>query len=180
MATAAVSSANVINPATPIPPVFDPSHDPNVVSPPPDAPAAACFGAGSQGFVKIGDVALVDGNGPVPAVLVDVGSDAYFGLTLRTNRVLSEVSGCNSVYEWIDSDLQPNFQVDCSTMELGSYWSGVKQTCYSYALPSSTPGIAVFSLFCGANVANIYSCLQQQGLYGDLEFAFMNWATSAN
>ncbi len=169
---------NVLNPATPIPPVSDPSHDPNVPSPPPNAPAAACFGAGSHGFLNIGDAFFVDGNGPVPAVLVDEGSDAYFGLTINTNRVLGEVSGCDSVYQWIDADLAPNFQVDCSTMELGSFWSGVKQTCYSYSLPSNTPGIAVFTLYCGTSAANIYSCLQQNGLYGDLQSAFISWATS--
>ncbi|EIW53198.1 uncharacterized protein TRAVEDRAFT_74601 [Trametes versicolor FP-101664 SS1] len=180
VSTAASSSMNVLNPATPIPPVSDPAHDPNVPSPPPDAPAAACFGAGSHGFLKIGDAFIVDGNGPVPAVLVDEGSDAYFGLTVNTNRVLGEVSGCDGVYQWIDSDLAPNFQVDCSTNEFGSFWSGVKQPCYMYNLPSDTPGIAVFALYCGTSASNIYSCLQQNGLFGGLQSAFLTWATSDN
>ncbi|KAI0365298.1 hypothetical protein BV20DRAFT_767203 [Pilatotrama ljubarskyi] len=175
--TSAVSAeANVIKPATPVPPDVDPSRDPVTNSgPPAGAPPAACFGAGSKGFLKIGDTYFVNENGKAPATLVDVGSDAYFGLTLPTNRALVSIDGCNGVYQWQDKDLQPDFQVDCSTMELGSYWNGVKQTCYSYSLPSNPD---VFDVICGNNIGNIYTCLQIYGAYGDLNPGFITWATS--
>lgn len=169
------NAQNVIPPQTPIPPDTDPAKNPNVnQGPPPNAPAAACFGAGSTGFLKIGDSYFTNANGNAPATLVDVGSDAFFGLTLPDDRTLESVAGCAGVYGWADgAPLAPDFQVDCSTLELGSYWNGVKQTCYSY---STSPGS--FSVLCGNNLGSIYSCLQGQGLYGTLTPAFINWATS--
>lgn len=152
---------------------MDPDHDPNIPSSPPSAPAAACFGAGSKGYVLFNGEVLVDSHGPVQAVLIDVGSDAYFGLTVGTNRALTQAPGCSGVYQWTESDLQPNFQVDCSTNEIGSYWNGVRQRCYAY---SYTPSIT--ALFCGTDVGNIYSCIQNQGLYGEVELGTMTWATS--
>ena len=80
------------------------------------------------------------------------------------------------MYVWEDGEaLQADFQVDCSTMELGSYWNGVKQACYTYTEPTS-PGI--FSVICGNNVGDIYACLQESSLFGNVDSAFINWATS--
>ncbi|KAI0751303.1 hypothetical protein C8Q80DRAFT_1156547 [Daedaleopsis nitida] len=171
------SSSNVVQPATPVPPDVDPSKNPTLnTGPPAGAPPAACFGAGSQGFLKNGDTYFVNENGKAPATLVDVGSDAFFGLTLPTTRSLAAAQGCNGVYVWEDgAALQADFQVDCSTMELGSYWNGVKQACYTYTEPTS-PGI--FNVICGNSVGDIYACLQESGLYGNVDSAFINWATS--
>lgn len=152
---------------------MDPDHDPTLPSPPPAAPPAACFGAGSEGFVLLNNAVFINDTGPVHAKLVDVGSNAYFGLSLGTNRALGAVAGCNAVYEWVIADLQPNFQVDCSTNELGSYWEGVKQRCY---VINDTPGRA--PIFCGNNAADVYACLQGMGRYGDVELATPQWATS--
>ena len=166
---------NVIPPSTPVPPDTDPMKNPNLNSgPPPNSPPAACFGAGSRGFVKIGDLYLTNENGRAPATLVDVGSNAFFGLTIPTDRTVEAVVGCPGVYGWAGGDPRaPDYQVDCSTNELGSYWNGVKQACYSY---DRSPG--VFSVFCGNNLGNIYACLQGAGLYGTLSPAFFTWATS--
>ncbi len=171
------SSSNVVNPATPVPPDVDPSRDPVVNSgPPAGLPAAACFGAGSKGFLKIGDTYFVNENGKAPATLVDVGSDAFFGLTLPNNHALLPVDGCSGMYEWrVDGGLQPDFQVDCSTMELGSYWNGEKQACYAYR-EADVPDL--FLVLCGNNIGNIYSCLQAANAFGTLDPAFISWATS--
>ncbi|KAI0357228.1 hypothetical protein OH77DRAFT_1399844 [Trametes cingulata] len=165
------SSDNVIDPQTPIPPNTDPSKNPLINSgPPPNAPAAACFGAGSQGFVRVGSSCFTFENVCVLSQLQDVGSDAYFGLTIRNNWALVPYAGCKGVYRWDDAPLAPDFQVDCSTMELGSYWNGQKQTCYTYPTSDFT-----FTTVCGNNIANIYTCLQQNGVYQTLRPAFINW-----
>ena len=165
---------NVIPADTPIPPDTDPVKNPNLNSgAPPDTPAAACFGAGSQGFVKIGDSYLTNENGNAPATLVDVGSDAFFGLAIPTDFILVAVDGCPGVYTWTGGALGPDFQVNCDTMELGNYWNGAKQACYSYDL-----GSGVFAVFCGNNLGNIYSCVQSAGDYGSLSPAFFTWSTS--
>ena len=166
---------NIIPADTRVPPDTDPAKNPNVNSgPPASSPPAACFGAGSTGFLKIGDSYFVNSNGKAPATLVDVGSNAFFGLTLPNDRILESVVGCPGVYGWANDDgLAPDFQVDCNTLELGSYWNGVKQACYSY-----DEGGGIFTIFCGNNLGNIYSCLQGAGLYGSLAPAFINWATS--
>ncbi|KAH9851153.1 hypothetical protein C2E23DRAFT_261168 [Lenzites betulinus] len=175
--TALESSSNVVKPATPVPPDVDPSRNPTVnAGPPASAPPAACFGAGSHGFLKIGDSYFTNENGKAPATLVDVGSNAFFGLTLPTTRTLAPVQGCNGVYVWNNgAPLQAEFQVNCGTMELGSFWNGVKQACYAYS-DASSPG--TFSVLCGNSVGSIYSCLQQSGSFGSLYPAFINWATS--
>ncbi|RPD59677.1 hypothetical protein L227DRAFT_611879 [Lentinus tigrinus ALCF2SS1-6] len=169
------NAQNVIPPSTPIPPDTDPAKNPNInLGPPPNTPAAACFGAGSKGFLKTGDSYFSNANGKAPATLVDVGSNAFFGLTLPDARTLEVIIGCSAVYVWAVGDaLAPNFQVNCATNELGSYWSGKKQACYSY---STGPG--TFVVFCGNNLGSIYSCLQGAGLYGTLSPAFISWATS--
>ncbi|KAI0757834.1 hypothetical protein C8Q80DRAFT_1265676 [Daedaleopsis nitida] len=172
----AIQEAQDVVPANvPIPPDTDPAKNPNNnAGPPPNAPPAACFGAGSQGFLKIGDTYFTNENGKAPATLVDVGSDAFFGLNIPTSRTLEAVVGCPGVYGWASgAALAPDFQVDCGSLELGSYWNGAKQQCYSY---NTGPG--TFSVICGNNLGNIYSCLQGAGLYGTLNPAFINWATS--
>lgn len=177
VSTAVDSSSNVINPATPVPPDVDPSRDPVINSgPPAGIPAAACFGAGSKGFLKIGNAYFVNENGKAPAALVDVGSNAFFGLTLPTTYALVPVDGCSGMYRWTSgAALQPDFQVDCSTMELGSYWNGEKQACYAYG-EADVPGR--FIVLCGNNIGNIYSCLQSANAFGTLDPAFISWATS--
>ena len=169
------NAQNVIPANVPIPPDTDPAKNPNVnQGPPRDAPPAACFGAGSQGFLKIGDAYFTNENGKAPAALVDVGSRAFFGLTLPTRRTVENVVGCPGVYAWANDDpLAPDFQVNCDTLELGSYWNGVRQQCYSYDL-----GPGVFSVICGNNLGSIYACLLGSGLTGTLNPAFFNWATS--
>ena len=77
------------------------------------------------------------------------------------------------MYGWADDTLSPDFQVNCNTMEFGSYWNGVKQQCYTYDI-----GAGVFTVFCGNNLGTIYACLQGAGLAGALSPAFFNWATS--
>lgn len=177
MSDAVDSSSNVVNPATPVPPDVDPSRDSVVNSgPPAGTPAAACFGAGSKGHLKIGDAYLVNENGIDPATLVDVGSDAFFGLTLPISYAILPVDGCSGVVRWVGGvALQADFQVDCSTMELGSYWNGKKQTCYAYSEPD-LPG--PFIVVCGDNIGNIYSCLQAANAFGTLSSAFISWVTS--
>lgn len=64
------------------------------------------------------------------------------------------------------------YQVDYAAMELSAYWSGVKQTSYEYF---TTPEL--FALLCGKNEGSIYACLQGIGLFGDLNPAFVGWAT---
>ncbi|KAJ8496397.1 hypothetical protein ONZ51_g1160 [Trametes cubensis] len=170
------SQSNVMNPQTRVPPDTNPPNNPNVNSgPPASVPPAACFPAGSKGFVKIGDSYLINQNGKAPATLVGVGSSSYFGMTIPTNVEVQVVDGCQGVYTWnfAASGLQPDFQVDCSTNELGSYWNGQKLPCYAYPISASQ-----FHVLCGTNVGNIYSCLQNGGLYGQLSPAFFTWATS--
>ena len=165
-----------MNPQTRTPPDTAPPNDPVVNSgPPPNVPPAACFPAGSTGFVKIGDTYLVNQNGKAQATLIDVGSAAYFGITIPTNVAVEPIDGCQSIYTWnfAAPALQPDFQVDCSTNELGGYWNGEKLTCYAYNLANST-----FLVICGDNVANVYSCLQNSGLYGQATPAVFTWATS--
>ncbi|KAI0631822.1 hypothetical protein C8Q77DRAFT_1159558 [Trametes polyzona] len=177
VASAMEAESNVINPKTSVTPVVDPSHNPTLnTGPPPGVPPAACFGAGSQGFLKLGDTYFSNANGKAHATLVNVGSDAFFGLNLPTPFHIIALPGCNAVYEWQGSaPLQPNFQVDCSTKEVGTYWNGVKQPCYYYFLPD---GSGRFAVYCGRSIGNIYACLQSSGLYVDLRPAFINWATS--
>ncbi|KAH9896052.1 hypothetical protein C8Q73DRAFT_665065 [Cubamyces lactineus] len=171
---AIASENNVINPQTRIPPDTSPPNNPVVNSgPPPNVPPAACFPAGSKGFLRLGDSYFTNANGKAPAELVGVGSNAYFGLTLPNDIVLRAIDECQGVYNWDSGDLQPDFQVGCSTNELGSYWNGVKQACYTYFINDSE-----FAILCGNNVANIYTCLQSSALYGQLIPAFINWATS--
>ncbi|KAI0363440.1 hypothetical protein BV20DRAFT_1039936 [Pilatotrama ljubarskyi] len=150
-------------------------NNPQSNVPPAAAAAAKCFKAGSLGFLKIDGPYFTEGDHKAPASLVDVGSDAYFGLEIPTTRALVSIPGCPAgVYTQSGTaPLGPDFQVDCSTMELGSYWNGVKQTCYRYDV-----GAGVFRIFCGNNIASIYSCLQGLGLYGNLGPALLSWATS--
>ena len=94
--------------------------------------------------------------------------------TLPTRRTVENIVGCPGVYAWANDDpLAPDFQVNCDTLELGSYWNGVRQQCYSYDL-----GPGVFSVICGNNLGSIYACLLGSGLTGTLNPAFFNWATS--
>ncbi|KAI0819149.1 hypothetical protein BC628DRAFT_1333748 [Trametes gibbosa] len=175
--TAIESSANVVNPATPAPPIVEPSKNPSVNSgPPAGAPAATCFGAGSKGALKLGDTYFVNENGIAPVTLVDAGSDAYFGLEIPTPRYIAQAVGCPGVYLWVNSSpLQPDFRVDCATMELGQYWSGAKLTCYAYR-EASQPGI--FAIICANNIGTLYSCLQQSGNFGTIESAYITWVPS--
>lgn len=165
-----------MNPQTRSPPDTAPINNPVINNgPPPNVPPAACFPAGSTGFVKIGDAYLVNQNGKAPATLVDVGSDAYFGMTIPTNVAVEPVDGCQSIYTWNFNApaLQPDFQVDCSTNELGGYWNGEKLTCYAYPTTNGQ-----FIVICGDNIANVYSCLQNSGMYGQVTSAVFTWATS--
>ncbi|KAI0660053.1 hypothetical protein C8Q70DRAFT_913797 [Cubamyces menziesii] len=176
VAKAIASQQNVMNPQTRSPPDTAPINNPVINNgPPPNVPPAACFPAGSTGFVKIGDAYLVNQNGKAPATLVDVGSDAYFGMTIPTNVAVEPVDGCQSIYTWNFNApaLQPDFQVDCSTNELGGYWNGEKLTCYAYPTTNGQ-----FIVICGDNIANVYSCLQNSGMYGQVTSAVFTWATS--
>ena len=158
----------------PVPPYVDPALDPNVnhvtntdgSSP---FPPAACFGAGSQGTLKVGDVFFTNENGIAPATLVNAGSDAFFGLDIPTPRTV--VSICPGVYAWDGSTAGPFFQVNCDTMEFGTFWNGVKQQCYTYSIT----GTNTFDVFCGNTLGDIYSCIQAQGMFNTLVPGFMTW-----
>ncbi|KAI0750084.1 hypothetical protein C8Q80DRAFT_1120148 [Daedaleopsis nitida] len=136
-------------------------------------PPAKCYGAGSKGFVKINDSFFTNNNEKAPAVLVDVGSDALFGLTLVTNRALAQSEGCPGVYAWDDVPLAPNFRVDCDTMALGSYWKEEKQKCYRYQESNG-----VFHVVCGNDLDDLSSCLRGAGLNGELVAANIVWVPS--
>ncbi|KAI0364870.1 hypothetical protein BV20DRAFT_973930 [Pilatotrama ljubarskyi] len=49
-------------------------------------------------------------------------------------------------------------------MEIGSYWNGEKQAWYTSGVTDST-----FWIVCGNNISNIYTCLQQKGVYQTLQ-----------
>lgn len=166
-----MNAQNVIPASVPIPP--DPVNNPAVnKGPPPGIPAAACFGPGSQGQILLNGQSILLGPGPTTdGTIVDAGSDAFFGLELGADYKLTAVDGCSGVYAWDHGDgLAPSFQVDCSTNEFGSYWNGVKQTCYAYSL-----GGGVFYTFCGNNLGAIYSCLQGAGMYGTVNTLVHSW-----
>ncbi|TBU25013.1 hypothetical protein BD311DRAFT_670462 [Dichomitus squalens] len=181
ISSALTNTQNVINPQTPIPPNIDPAKNPNYnAGPPPGIPAAACFGAGSNGFLKLGDTYVsTNTDGTLGgATLVDAGSDAFFGLRAPADIPFISVTGCSGVYGWGSGSIGPDFQVDCSTNELGSYWNGAKQTCYYFTTPGPTAGLSEFFIVCGDNLGNIYSCLQGSGMYETLNPAFVSWATT--
>ena len=164
---------DVVPANTRVPPDTHSAKNPNVnPGSPASAPPAVCFGTGSKGFLKIGDVYFVNSNGNAPATLVDAGSDAYFGLTLPDNFILEAATGCPGVYGWAGNakTLSATFRVDCDTMELGSYWNGVKQACYSYQ-----NGDGTFHVYCGNNLGSIYTCAQNAGKYGPIDSAFISW-----
>ena len=164
------TAKDVMDPTVPIPPNLDPAKNPLLnTGPPPNAPPAACFGAGSKGFLKIGDSVI-----QTAATLLDAGSNAYFGLNLAPdNRPLLPYPGCRGVYHLGVGEPAAQFQVDCSTMEFGVYWNGAKQTCYTYDI-----GDGSAYLFCANDLGNAYQCIRGAGLNGNLITAFLNWATS--
>ena len=172
----AMDAANdVMDPTVPIPPTLDPAKNPLLnTGPPPDTPPAACFRAGSNGFLKIGNSYFADGSGNAVATLLDAGSSAYFGLKLGPDiRPMVPISGCRGVYSLGLGDPTAQYQVDCSSMELGVYWSGVKQACYTYDI-----GGGLFYLICSNDLGSAYQCLRGIGLNGNLITAFLSWATS--
>ncbi|KAJ8496353.1 hypothetical protein ONZ51_g1146 [Trametes cubensis] len=159
---AIANESNVINQQARVPSDTSSPNNPSVnPGPPPNC------------FLKLGGSYFTNADGKAPAELVGVGSNAYFGLTLPDNVVLRAVDECQGVYKWDSGDLQPDFQVDCTTNELGAYWNGVKQACYTYFMNDSE-----FAIMCGNNMGSIYLCLHSSGLYGRLIPAFINWATS--
>ncbi|KAI0660064.1 hypothetical protein C8Q70DRAFT_932972 [Cubamyces menziesii] len=163
---AIANESNVINQQARVPSDTSSPNNPSVNSGPPP-------NSGSKGFLKLGGSYFTNADGKAPAELVGVGSSAYFGLMLPHNVVLRAVDECQGVYKWDSGDLQPDFQVDCTTNELGAYWNGVKQACYTYFMNDSE-----FAIMCGNNMGSIYLCLHSSGLYGRLIPAFINWATS--
>ncbi|KAI0641666.1 hypothetical protein C8Q79DRAFT_1077354 [Trametes meyenii] len=176
ISAAIASSANVINPQTPISPPTDPAVDPTRNRGNPSAPPAACFGAGSTGFLKVGNSYFGRNDTKAKATLIDAGSKAYFGLSLSIFSApvqLEPIDGCNAVYFWGPGQLEQNFQVDCSTNELRMYWNGIQQSCYYWLADPNDVAI-----FCGSNIANIISCVHGQGVYADLQPAFLTWTTS--
>lgn len=180
----------------PLIPYSQPSTDPNInqltrpqsapgTIPASTFPAAACFTAGSQGFLKLGDLFFVPATGgnPSPATMIDEGSNAFFGLTLPDQRGVEEITGCPNVYTAITpvSQSGPFFQVDCSTNEFGIYWSGNKLPCYilEFTNPAPPPGVLfTFDLLCGNDLGAIYSCIQGSGINSPLTSAFITWSTS--
>ncbi|KAI0823452.1 hypothetical protein BC628DRAFT_506599 [Trametes gibbosa] len=174
VSNAVQSSSNIVKPDAPATPVVDRSKSTIVNSgPPANAAAAACFGAGSKGNVFVGDQILGNADGGnQQAALVDEGSNAFFGLTLGGGPFfIQPVSGCNGVYVLNNGGPHADFQVDCSSRELGAYWGGVKQTCYTY-----TENPPVINIYCSNNAGNLYSCLQQTGRFGTVNSAFITWA----
>ncbi|KAI0740092.1 hypothetical protein C8Q76DRAFT_665789 [Earliella scabrosa] len=175
VADAMDTAKDVMNPTVAVPPDLDPAKNPLLNSgPPPDTPPAACFGAGSRGFLKVGDAYVTNANGKAAATLLDAGSNAYFGLNLDPdNRPMVPISGCRGVYSLGVGNPTAQYQVDCSTMEFGVYWNGLKQACYTYDL-----GGGLFFLICANDLGNAYQCLRGINLNGNLIPAFLNWATS--
>ncbi|KAJ6625173.1 hypothetical protein B0H10DRAFT_2316888 [Mycena sp. CBHHK59/15] len=177
---AASDAASVINDAwqtkppqsNPVPPDADPARNPNINSGGgANTPAAGCFRAGSSGQITIlgGLIWLATGTTKEPATITDAGSNAYFALQLP-NGVFSAQALCSGVYAW-SSGAQASFQVSCSTNELGTYWNGVKQTCYTVQVTGG------YALVCGNNVGSIYSCLQSNGVNGQISPASFTWST---
>ena len=180
----------------PLIPAVQPATDPNInqVTRPPSAPgsvpastfpAAACFKAGSQGFLKLGDSFFVPttGGDPLSATLTDEGSNAFFGLDLPDPRGVEEVSGCPNVYLAVthSSSTGPFYQVNCDTNELGIYWSGNKLPCYALEFFSPTPPLGVaftFDILCSSDVSAIYTCVQSSGINAPLVPAFITWSTT--
>ena len=172
------------DPTVPIQPQIDPAKNPDASVPPSTSlPPAACFGAGSHGFLKLGDQVLVqDDLTPDPATMLDAGSKTFFGLQLgpTDNFKLTAIGGCNAVYAVLGdtSSPLPQYQVDCSSNELGLYWNENKLSCYYYLDPVTAGGFIPVHLVCGHSASNVYSCVQGQGVYADVSPAFLTWATS--
>ena len=171
------------DPTVPIQPQLDPSKNPDATIPPSASlPAAACFGAGSHGFLKLGDQVIIQEDlSPDPATMLDLGSKTFFGLQLGPNTLkLNPIGGCNAVYAVLEdtSASKPQFQVDCSSNALGIYWNENRLTCYYYTDPEMSNGYIPVHFVCGNSASSTYSCLQGQGIYSNLMPAYLTWATS--
>ncbi|KAJ7053175.1 hypothetical protein C8F01DRAFT_1330405 [Mycena amicta] len=158
----------------PFPPDGDPTKDPSTNSAGgPNVTPAACFSAGSTGKLTLngGFIWLSTGTSTQSATITDAGNAAYFGLTLASDGAEGLETLCPGVYAWA-SPVSPSFQVDCSSHEFGSFWNTAKQTCY--VVPLATGGLA---LVCGADIGNIYGCLQSLGVQSQLTPISMTWSS---